>query len=316
VVKKDLASVPDDDPLAAAYAAACLYHLQDLSQQEVAERLKVSRSTVSRLLREARRTGIVEIHVRAPAAASGLADAVRDALGVRGVLVSPGGDDPAARASMVGEALRAAGPAAGGVLLVAWGRATWEIARQRLPSLPGVVVVPAVGGMSQPQEWFHTNEIVRKIARTLDGTARALHAPVAPSAVLLEALREDPETADTLAAWDAAEVALVGIGAPPRLLGDYGPMHVPRTQDLLERAVGDVATRYFDAAGDPVDYPGEETLLAVSRKQLQRIPTVIAVAGGEHKVPSIRGAAKAGLVDVLITDNLTARLLVGEAPEP
>jgi DNA-binding transcriptional regulator LsrR (DeoR family) len=316
VAKKDLVPVPDDDPLAAAYAAACLYHLQDLSQQEVADRLKVSRSTVSRLLREARRTGIVEIHVRAPAAASGLADAVRGALGVRRVLVSPGGDDPTARASMAGEALRAAGLAAGTVLLVAWGRATWEIARQRLPSLPGVVVVPAVGGMNQPQEWFHTNEIVRKIARSIDGTARALHAPVAPSAVLLDALREDPETADTLTAWDAAQVALVGIGAPPRLLGDYGPLHVPRTQELLERAVGDVATRYFDAAGDPVRYPGDDTLLAVSRKQLQRIPTVIAVAGGEHKVPSIRGAAKAGLLDVLITDNLTARLLVGEAPEP
>jgi DNA-binding transcriptional regulator LsrR (DeoR family) len=316
VASKDLAPAPDDDPLAAAYAAACLYHLQDLSQQEVADRLEVSRSTVSRLLREARRTGIVEIHVRAPATASGLADDVRSALDLREVLVSPGGDDAAARASMVGDALRAAGLTAGAVMLVAWGRATWEITRQRLPSLPGVVVVPAVGGMNQPQEWFHTNEIARRIARSIDGTARALHAPVTPSAVLLEALREDPETAETLAAWDAAQVAVVGIGAPPRLLGDYGPMHVPRTQELLERAVGDVATRYFDAAGDAVRYPGDETLLAVTREQLQRIPTVIAVAGGAHKVTSIRGAAKAGLVDILITDNLTARQLVGEASEP
>jgi DNA-binding transcriptional regulator LsrR (DeoR family) len=316
VAKKDLAPAPVDDPLAAAYTAACLYHLQDLSQQEVADRLKVSRSTVSRLLREARRTGIVEIHVRAPAAASGLADAVRSALGIRGAMVSPGGDDPAARASMAGEALRAAGLSGGEVLVVAWGRTMWEIARQRLPSLPGVVVVPAVGGMSQPQEWFHSNEIARRIARSIDGTARALHAPVAPSAVLLDALREDPETAETLTAWDAAQVALVGIGAPPRLLGDYGPMHVPRTHDLLERAVGDVATRYFDAAGDAVRYAGDDTLLAITREQLQRIPTVIAVAGGAHKVTSIRGAAKAGLVDILLTDNLTARLLVGEVPEP
>ena len=45
---------------------ASLYYEQGLTQEQVARRLGISRSGVSRLLREARREGIVEIHVRHP----------------------------------------------------------------------------------------------------------------------------------------------------------------------------------------------------------------------------------------------------------
>jgi DNA-binding transcriptional regulator LsrR (DeoR family) len=44
----------------------------------------------------------------------------------------------------------------------------------------------------------------------------------------------------------------------------------------------------------------------VSREQLRAAGTVIALAAGEVKVPSVIGAARAGLVDVLVTDTRTA----------
>ncbi|HVL98806.1 MAG TPA: sugar-binding domain-containing protein [Egibacteraceae bacterium] len=303
---------PDvDGALGAMYLAACLYYLEDRSQREIAERLQVSRSTVSRLLTEARRTGLVEITVRPLRVPGELAGEVADALGVREVLLAPSERETLAVAGLAGSALARAGLAPGSVLLASWGRTMWQVAQQRLPATPGVVVVPAVGGSNQPQEYFQSNEIARRIAVTMQGTHRSLHAPYNPGPTLWAALMEDRETAETLALWDRTSLALFGIGAPPRELGDYGPAPVPRHEQLLERAVGDVATRYFDADGCPVHFPGDDQFLAVSHDQLARVPTKIAAAAGTAKVPSIRGAARAGFVDVLLTDVGTARQLVG-----
>src|SRR3954451_17556111 len=78
-------------PIALMYSAARLYYREDATQAEVAERLRTSRPTVSRLLSEARRAGIVRIEVVAPVDedGAGLEDEVGEALGLRRVHLAP-----------------------------------------------------------------------------------------------------------------------------------------------------------------------------------------------------------------------------------
>ena len=83
-------------------------------------------------------------------------------------------------------------------------------------------------------------------------------------------------------------------------------MHITAERDALTAAVGDVASRHFDLAGEPVEMPREDRLLGVSRAQLRAAGTVIGVAAGAPKVPSIVGAARGRLIDVLVTDARTA----------
>ena len=88
---------------------------------------------------------------------------------------------------------------------------------------------------------------------------------------------------------------------------ETAPAHARAARDDLVHAVGDVASRYFDIDGRPVAFENEKLLLAVSRDQLRDTGTVIAVAGGAAKGPSIVGAARAGLIHVLVTDDAAAR---------
>lgn len=70
--------------------------------------------------------------------------------------------------------------------------------------------------------------------------------------------------------------------------------------------------RFYDAKGKPVGHLDRRTV-ALEWHDLAAIPTVIAVAAGESKADAIRGAAQTGCLNVLITDERTATVLLNGA---
>jgi DNA-binding transcriptional regulator LsrR (DeoR family) len=304
-------------PRALMYAAARLYYLEDATQAEVAESLGTSRATASRLLSEARRAGIVQIEVVAPVDQDldELARSVEHSLGLRRVYLTASptrGPVGAALAPALADALEAADLAPGDVLLVSSGRTVYEAAQAPLPPLPGVVLVPTIGGHEEPEPWYATNEITRQIANQIGGTPTFLYAPALPARKLYSSLLADAGFHRVLDMWKTARCAIMGVGAPP-LTRTSLPRFVPREAASLQQAVGDVCSRFYDADGEPVDFPGSERLVATALDVVREIPSVIGVAAGTVKVPAIRAAAKAGYIDELVTDTETAAALIGGA---
>jgi DNA-binding transcriptional regulator LsrR (DeoR family) len=312
-------------PPSLLYAAAKMYYTDEATQAEVAEHLQTSRATISRLLHEARRQGIVRIEV-IPAdneAAHDLGSRVASVLGLTAVYIS----DPLPTtgrgeavedvmggplAAAVGRALLAVGLDIGDVMLVSSGRTIFEIARFELPRLPGVIVAPTVGGTDQPEAWFQTNEITRLIAERIGGRPAFLFAPALPGAELFQTLQTDPGIHRVLNLWPHARCVLTGVGAPP-LLRSEAPQFVDMSSPELIEAVGDVCSRFFDRAGQPVQFPGSERLIAVDLETLKSIPTVVAVAAGANKVAPIIAAARVKLFSQLVTDPRTAEEILTRA---
>jgi DNA-binding transcriptional regulator LsrR (DeoR family) len=308
------------------YAAAKMYYTDEATQAEVAEHLQTSRATISRLLYEARRQGIVRIEV-VPAdneAAHDLAARVAAVLGLTAVYISeplpvPGRSETiedlmgGVLAGAVGRALVAVGLDVGDVMLVSSGRTIYEVARFELPRLPGVIVAPTVGGTDQPEAWYQTNEITRLVAARIGGRPAFLYAPALPGAELFQTLQTDPAIQRVLNLWPHARCVLTGVGAPPLLRSDAPQfVNVTTSPDLIE-AVGDVCSRFFNRAGQPVLFPGSERLIAVDLETLKSIPTVIAVAAGRNKVATIIAAARAKLFSQLVTDPRTAEDILARA---
>lgn len=301
------------------YAAARLYYVEDKNQAAVADQLGTSRATVSRLLAEARRAGIVRIEVNLPHADlhADLEERTAHALGLEAVYLStsdsvgPGGADHlgAALAPALCRALRAVDLTAGDVLLVSSGRTVYEAAQFDLPYLPGVVVAPTVGGQDEPEAWYQTNEITRKVAATVGGRPTFLYAPALPGPELFLGLQSDPSIARILELWENAACAVIGLGAPP-ITRRSTPAFVPTGAAPLREAVGDVCSRLFDRHGQPVSFPGSERLIATPLDTLRALPASIAVAAGSDKVVGIAVGARAGFFKRLITDPATAALLL------
>lgn len=295
-------------------AAAVMYYERNLSQQAIARRLGVSRSTVSRLLGRARELGVVWIQVTPPNADPALARHLASRLGLRSVHVAPGRALEAEPGPILAGPLDAAidetALAAGDVVLVAWGRAVASASRHIRRSDTGVIVVPAMGGHGSDEPWFQPNEIARTFALAVNGQPRYLHAPAVVSPELATALRSEAATRAVMALWDRAKVALVGVGAWPKPTPGHAATGIPLDHPDLGSAVGDVAGLPFTDDGVVIPWPADRRLLGVGPEQLRRIPTVIGLAGGVSKARAAIGAARAGLIDTLVTDAPTARAIV------
>jgi DNA-binding transcriptional regulator LsrR (DeoR family) len=271
---------------------------------------------VSRLLSEARRQGIVHIEVTAPPAReTGLATDVAVALGLQHAYLYPDSAPEVVSAALGPPLSRALGDAelsAGDTVLVASGRMMYATARAALPPLPGVVVVPTIGGQLEPEPWYQTNEITRAFAAAVGGRPSFLYAPALPGAALHGMLLQDPHIRDVLGLWDTARCAVVGVGAPPALRTSL-PGFVPAGTPALRTAVGDICSRFYDSSGRPVPFPGSERLVAMSLEALREVPFTVAVASGAEKVVGILAGARAGYFNRLVTDSSTAALLVAAA---
>ncbi len=294
------------------HTAAKLHYLEGLSQLEISRRMQVSTATVSRLLSHAREEGIVRIQVADLDEADEIGGRLCGNLGLREVRVQESGN-VAGLASQVGALLQEAGLREGSIVAVGWGRAVQSVIAAGLPRIPGAFVVPTTGGMHETASHFQINEFVRSAAEQMQGEPRFLYAPSLASAELRSVLTRDPDTADILRLWRRVDAAIVGIG-------DFQTAESHRAIDFeakdSRRVVGDVVRHYFDADGCEVRWRGHENLMAIGREQLRRIPLSIGVATGREKARAIRSAARSGMVNALVTDARTARLLLEGVDDP
>ena len=302
------------------YAVASQYYLEDVTQAHIAERLGVSRATVSRMLTEARMRGIVEISVHRPAGTDNeqLAAEVAEALRLQQVFIVPKVAGPQLGpwlAPGVSRALSMVGLESGDTVLVSSGRTVYECALEERTRLPGVVIAPAVGGQEEPQPWFQTNETTRILAERTGARPSYLYAPALPGRELFASLQRDPSFQRVKNLWAQARCAVVGVGSAP-LTRQSLPAFVPADAPSLRRAVGDVCSRFYDRDGEPVSYPGSERLVATSLEDLQRVPVTIAVAVGEEKIVSIVAGARGRYFNQLVTDVSTASALLEVTRRP
>jgi DNA-binding transcriptional regulator LsrR (DeoR family) len=300
--------------------AARLYFLEDRSQSEIAAVLGTTRSNVSRMLRQARELGIVEIRIMSPAQRDiDLEQAVRRRFGLAEARVLAVGPDTDVMAGVgrlaAGWLLETLGDDQ--VVALSWGSTLHAVvlavdgARQR-----NVEVVQLVGGLSALESQVTGQELVRELAERMGAHHRYLHAPaVFGSAEAVRMMLREPAIADALAAAKAADIALVGIGArgfgsSAALIENLALTDQERAQFETSAAVGDVCGRYFDLAGNETATVVAERVLAVNLDDLRRIPTVVGVAAGPVKAPGILGALRGQVVDVLVCDEAACRAVL------
>lgn len=303
------------------------YYLDELTQEQIAQRIGVSRSNVSRMLKEARERGIVEIRVHHPLrTAPDLQESLRASLSLREclVLASPvNGGEPAGASQESGDAvLKPLSALAarylndqivdGEIVGVGWGSTVYNVVVsgyfQRKQRTSVVQLMGSVGGATPD---IDGGQVASRLGRALGARVYYLQAPmVVTDAGVRTGLLRDPHIRQTLEMARRADLLFFSVGAVTRASGIYRAGYLSDL-DLEyiqgQGAVGDICGVYFRQDGSPCSLELEERTVAVSAEIMRNAPLRVGVGWGAAKaLPSI-GAIRAGLINVLITEEECAR---------
>ncbi|MFL5679695.1 MAG: sugar-binding transcriptional regulator [Chloroflexota bacterium] len=296
--------------------ASRLYYELGETQGRVAELLGVTRPQVSRLLKQARAEGIVEIRIVDRATAdSPAADELKRRFGLRAVHLAPSvgeSDDLTRRVlgRLAAEVLRSA-IRDGSVVGIGDGASISATADALTDGAPQVdaTIVPLCGGY-----WFAgpTREPFRRIGAAFDATVQGLLAPgLVDDAGTKRSLYAHAGVRSILELWARVDVALFGIGARGWNVAALGADMVAALES--SRAVGEVLIAPFDVAGRFVAPELRDRTIAFDARDLPSVPVTIGVAGGPSKIEPILGALRAGVVNTLVTDVRTAEAVAAAA---
>lgn len=297
------------------------YYVNDMTQAEVAKALDVTRLRVNQAIRRAREIGMVNVQIDSPVLPRlELRRTLQDRFGIAQVIVAPAnrenydfhGPVGAALATYLNERLRVEGWTAIGV---SWGM-TLQSAVRRLPqqSHAHLEIVSMMGGTTEGAS-FNSFGIASAFAHALGASYSLLAAPIFLSegvdrdAFLGQKVFQDQY--DKFETLDAAILTASDV-SPKSFLVAHGLPKEVTAEELNERgAVGDVLGHFLDADGNTIRHPIDLRTIGISLETMMRIPNKILAAAGPHKVEIILAAARRGLIDTLVTDDVTAEMLLG-----
>jgi DNA-binding transcriptional regulator LsrR (DeoR family) len=301
---------------------ARLYYVNNFTQQHIADRIGVSRTNVSRMLKEARARGLVEIKIHTPLdVANDLQDELARRLGLRECLVlavlrlGEGVEeitDTVGRLSALGASYLQEAIADRSTVGVSWSSTVYHIiSSQYLQEKSGVTAVQLMGSIGGSITELDGVAITGRLADVLGGKAHYLHAPMlVANAAACEALISDPHVRKTLEVARNADFMVVSVGVINRSSGQYRTGYLDDDDLNYIRgrgAVGDICGSYFALDGSPVRLEMNERTIAIDFEEMKAIPNRVGVSGGPGKAPANIGAVRAGLLNALITDEDTAR---------
>ncbi|WP_428424471.1 sugar-binding transcriptional regulator [Pararhizobium sp.] len=300
------------------HKAAWLYYTHGLRQDEVAQRLNISRASVATYLRRARETGIVNISTSTQLFADDiLARQLEDALSLTSVWIVPEDRqamDPTAEMPVVAAAVFLELINKGDRVGVAWGRTVYHLADvMPYADLQGVTVVQLCGNLGAPYS-YRPDQCTTEIARRLNAEGINVYAPlVLSSEQLAAALRAEPVIREQMATISDCQLALYSVGGieDDSHLVKCGALTAEEMHALGQTgAAGVIAGQIIDREGQWLDCAHNRRCISADLDSIRAIGKRMMVVQEDDKFEPLVAALKGGFASHLVVTTSMARRLL------
>lgn len=296
---------------------ANLYYNSEMTQDQIANRIYTSRSKISRMLKEARELGIVEIQIHEPwDRKMVLEQRIQEYFPLKQIRVI------SVRENNLSLVLQKLGETAAyyldtvvdrdTVLGISWGNTIYHTVRaiKSNKNIP-LTVVPIMGAASISKPERDSLDLAKDMAASYGGKYRYIYAPLfVKTKELREELIQDPNIMDVLNLARSANIILTSVGSIVyKTWKDYMSL---QTLEALEKegAVGHICGHFYDREGREVRSSLADRMIGIQLEDLKKAQDVICVAGMEEKAEAILGVLRGGYIDTLITDEFAAARLL------
>ena len=297
--------------------AAGMYYIKDMTQAEIAKKLYLSRTKVSRLLQSAKDCKIVDIVIKGERRRNTFLEALlTERFGLKDAIilsqVSANGeralDEVAAEAAEYVDSLVKEGTVIGITRGMTMRRIVEYIQpKEKVP----VRVVQLIGLMNNPSHDEEEMELVRKFANAYGGTYYNLFSPfILEDNATRKVLESVAAVGKTINIAKNAQIILTSLGKVS--LDDHNILwnsylNEDEKRFLTEKkASGLFCGFYYDESGKVIDTEIHKKIIGLGIDKIVDKEYVIGVSCGNEKVIPILGALKGNLINVLITDENTA----------
>jgi DNA-binding transcriptional regulator LsrR (DeoR family) len=294
-----------------------MYYAEDMTQNAIAESLGIGRVTVARLLADARALHEVNISLSGTVAElPRLENALEKRFGLTEAVVAPLSSPQADPTNVIGAATGrfvSEFVKADMRLGVGWGTTLLSslgfIDQRRVDT-----VVSLLGGISAVRQ-YNPAEFAWQFSRLFGADCYLIPAPaIVDSIETKRALVERCGIEEIFRMSEALDAVLLSVGGiATSTAHTFGYTSDQDRRSLVKLgAVGNVLYNFFDAAGHLIDHPLNHRVMSVPIANLVRTPQRILTSGGPDKVAAMAGAIALLRPTILITDEVTARSLLGE----
>lgn len=314
-VRQDIGTSRLDD----AARAGWLYYVAGNTQEEIATKMGISRQSAQRLVSLSVSEGLIKVRLDHPIGRClDLAERLRSRFALDQCEVVP--TDPGSSSTTIGIAeagaaeiercLRSPDPI---VMAIGTGRTLKAAIEQLRPmDCPHHKVVSLTGNIAPDGSAAFYN-VIFNVADTVKARSFPMPLPViASSAQEREMLHQQPMITSTLRLAAQANITFVGIGHleddAPLILDGF--LSEAEHKALLKAgAVGEICGWVFDAEGRLIEGQTNDRVASAPIPSRES-GLVIALAMGSKKVAAIRAALSRRLANGVITDEITAQLLL------
>jgi len=312
------------DKIARLVEIARAYYYENRTQSEIAASMGVTRSQISRYLKEARELGIVDIRIMMPGEQPGrLADQILQLFPhLEDVVIAPTySAEIETTRSIVGRYAanylsKVLQP--GQCLGIGCGRTLRAMVNAlQKHEVSDVCVVQAMGNIGHEAHGIDYNEIALQAARAFNARHHYISSPAIlgnGSGKASELVMDNPTIKAALDLARHAQVYIVGLGSleSDQLYAQAGLIEQSALDDLRQRAVGDICGRFFDLTGNEVLASFSERTVGIELGDLRNASLSIGVATGEDKIAPLLGALHGQWINVLICDEKTAQGILAD----
>src|SRR5699024_1363568 len=298
---------------------AKLYYEDSLSQEAIAQKLNISRPTVSRLLNHAKEHGFVKVTIEDPYQdAESLASLLKAKYQLKDCIVEHASHNDylnvqSAIGKRTAEYLNTI-VKDGDNIGISWGKTMYQVS-QFLQSthLKDIGVIQLKGGISFSHIDTRSHQILERFAQAYNATPRDLPLPVIFDVKEVKQMVEkDRHIQSILEQGRQVNIALFTVGTvrDSSLLFKLGFFNDEEKERIKHSAVGDICSRFYNEQGEVADQAINDRTIGIELDALKEIENSILVAGGDHKISAIRDALEGHLSNILITDQYTAQALL------
>lgn len=290
--------------------AAWYYYEENMTQQQIAEKLGMNRMKVIKLLESARQAGIIQFHFRSDSARRlAREQQLMNRYHLKDCFIVPppdsveGVNENVARAASLYIASRITGET---FINIGYGDTAGRVLNYLAISAEHTLsCVSLTGGVSHYLPNARSN--------IFNSRLYLIPAPLLLSSdEVAGAMEAEKAIKDIKALIPLSSMSVIGIGAMNQDATVLKSGVLTANDFLLLKrngAVGDILSHFINEEGRPVSSDLEARTISTSLDTIKNLPNVIGVAAGQSKVEAIKAVLRGEYLDVLITDESTADAL-------